>query len=435
MTAKRGTDGDRGTLTRRSLFRGALIGPLVCHWLGDGTRLRAGQARPPKRYDLLLKDGRVIDPSQEISGPRDVAILGHTIARVAANIPESDAGHVLDVSGSIVTPGLIDVHVHVYDGVAPLGIPPDPNCVAKGVTTVIDAGSAGAHTFPGFRKYVIDVCHTRVRALLNISVVGQSTMSTDNPHGELLDLRYANPSLAVRTIERNRDVILGVKVRLSRDIAGDNDLKALHLAREAADAVKLPLMAHIGGTHTPLEDLLNVLRAGDVITHCFHGRDGGILDEKGRVRPAVLAAVDRGVHLDVGHGAGSFMFDVAEKAIKQGLLPGTISSDLHQFNIHGPVFDLATTLSKFLHLGLTLEQVIARVTTHPAKTFGFAGGLGTLREGAEADVAVFSLREGDYTFIDAMGHRRTGHRKLFPVATIKSGRLYGSATIPVPGSE
>ena len=185
----------------------------------------------------------------------------------------------------------------------------------------------------------------------------------------------------MRTIERNRDVILGVKVRLSRNIAGENDLKALHLAREAADAVKLPLMAHIGDTHTPLEDLLPVLRQGDVITHCFHGREGGILDDKGRVRPEVLAAVDRGVHLDVGHGAGSFAFDVAERAIKQGLLPGTISSDLHQFNIHGPVFDLATTLSKFLHLGLTLEQVIARVTTHPAKTFGFAGGLGTLARG------------------------------------------------------
>jgi dihydroorotase len=435
MCMARGARGDRDGLTRRSLFRGTLIGSLVCHWLGEGMRLRAAQDRPAKRYDLLLKGGRVIDPSQDLSAARDVGILGHAIARVAADIPEADAAHVLDVRGSIVTPGLIDVHVHVYDGVAPLGIPPDPNCIAKGVTTVIDAGSAGAHTFPGFRKYIIDVAQTRVRALLNISVVGQSTLSPDNLHGELLELKYANPSLAVRTIERNRDVILGVKVRLSRNIAGENDLKALRLAREAADAVKLPVMVHIGETHTPLEGLLPVLRAGDVITHCFHGREGGILDEKGRVRPVVLAAVDRGVHLDVGHGAGSFAFEVAERAVKQGLLPGTISSDLHQFNIHGPVFDLATTLSKFLHLGLTLEQVIARATTHPAKTFGFAGGLGTLREGAEADVAVFSLREGDFPLVDAMGHRRIGHRKLVPVATIKSGRLYGAATIPVPGSE
>jgi dihydroorotase len=428
---------DPGRSTRRSFVGGTLIGGLVCNLLGERTSLsaRAASRLDPKPYDLLIRGGRVIDPAQDLSALHDIAIVGHTIAKVAADIPEADALHVLDVHGSIVTAGWIDVHVHVYDGVAPLGIPPDPNCVAKGVPTVLDAGSAGAHTFPGLRKYVIDVATTRVRALLNISVVGQSTLSPDNPHGELLNLNYANPDLAVRTIERNRDVILGVKVRLSRNIAGDNDLRALHLARQAADAVKLPLMVHIGDTHAPLADLLPVLRGGDVITHCFHGREGGILDERGRVVPEVLATVARGVHLDVGHGAGSFSFDVAERAIRQGLLPGTISSDLHQFNIHGPVFDLATTLAKFLHLGLTLEQVIARVTTHPAHTFGFPAGLGTVREGAEADLAVFSLQEGDFTFTDALGQRRVGHRRFSPVATVKSGRLYGAATFPVPGSE
>jgi dihydroorotase len=435
MKTTRGTRTDRGSFTRRSFFQGTLIGPLVCSLLGEGTTLRASSRRQQKRYDLLIRGGRVIDPSQDLSAPRDIAVLGHTIATVAADIPEADARHVLDVSGLIVTPGLIDVHVHVFDGVAPLGIPPDPNCVAKGVTTVLDAGSAGAHTFPGFRKYVIEVAQTRIRALLNISVVGQSTLSPDNPHGELLNLNYANPGLAVRTIERHRDLILGIKVRLSRNVAGENDLRALHLAREAAEGVNLPMMVHIGDTHSPLKDLLPVLRAGDVITHCFHGHEGGILDDRGRVLPDVRAAVGRGVHLDVGHGAGSFAFDVAERALKQDMLPGTISSDLHQFNIHGPVFDLATTLSKFLHLGLTLEQVIARVTTHPARTFGFAEGLGTLREGAEADVAVFALREGDFSFVDAMGQRRLGHRKLSPVATVKSGRLYGAATIAVPGSD
>jgi dihydroorotase len=291
--------------TRRSFARGTLLGSLVCHFFGERTALQAAARRQQKRYDLLIKGGRVVDPSQNLSGARDVAVVGHSIARVAADIPQDDARHVLDVRGMVVTPGLIDVHVHVYDGVAPLAIPADPNCVAKGVTTVLDAGSAGANTFPGFRKYVIDVAQTRVRALLNISVVGQSTHSPDNPHGELLDLRYANPALAVRTIERHRDVILGIKIRLSRDIAGDNDLKALHLAREAAEAVKLPMMVHIGDTHTPLQDILPVLRAGDVITHCFHGREGGILDERGRVLPAVRTAVGRGVHLDVGHGAAA----------------------------------------------------------------------------------------------------------------------------------
>src|SRR6266567_6715426 len=231
------------------------------------ANLLSAQTRPAPRYDLLIRGGRVIDPAQGISAERDVAIAGHTVARVAPNIPEAEARQVLDARGKIVTPGLIDIHVHVYDGGAPLGIPADPNCIAKGVTTVVDAGSSGAHNFPGLRKYVINVVDTRVYALLNISVVGQSTLSNDNPYGELLDLRYANPKLTIRTIEQNRDVILGVKVRLTQNIAGDHDLEALKLAREASDAVRLPLMVHIGGTHSPLPAILAMLRKGDVITH------------------------------------------------------------------------------------------------------------------------------------------------------------------------
>jgi len=396
-----------------------------------GANLLQAQTRPAPRYDLLIRGGHVIDPAQGVSGPRDVAISGHSVARVAASIPEAEARQVLDARGKIVTPGLIDIHVHVYDGVAPLGIPADPNCIAKGATTVVDAGSAGAHTFPGLRKYVINVVDTRVYALLNISVVGQSTLSNDNPYGELLDLRYANPKLTIRTIEQNRDVILGVKVRLTQNIAGDHDLEALKLAREASDAVRLPLMVHIGGTHSPLPAILAMLRKGDVITHSFRGSPGGILDGRGRILPEVRKAVASGVHIDVGHGAGSFSFETAEKAIAQELLPGTISSDVHQFNVNGPVFDLVTTLSKFLHLGMTLEQVIERATSNPAGTFGFPKGLGTLREGAEADVAVFSVAEGRFEFTDSVGARRTGTRKLVPVATVKTGRIYGSASIPV----
>lgn len=388
-----------------------------------------GTQRDSTGYDLLIKGGHVVDPAQGISALRDVAIQGTRVARLAVDIPETEARQVLDARGRLVTPGLIDVHVHVYDGVAPLGIPADPNCIAKGVTTVVDAGSAGAHTFPGFRKQVINVVDTRVFALLNISVVGQSTLSPGNPHGELLDLRYANPEVAVRTIEQHRDVILGVKIRLSRNIAGDHDLRALGLAKEAAAAVGLPVMVHIGDTHSTLGDILSMLGQGDVITHSFRSGEGGILDNRGRVLAEVRAAVERGVHLDIGHGAGSFSFDTAEKALRQGVLPGTISSDVHQYNVNGPVFDLATTLSKFLHLGLTLEQVIARASTNAAQAFRFPGQLGTLVVGAEADVALFSLREGDFEFEDALGEKRIGHQKLFPVATVKSGRLYGTAAV------
>ncbi|HWB98380.1 MAG TPA: amidohydrolase family protein, partial [Bryobacteraceae bacterium] len=252
-----------------------------------------------------------------------------------------------------------------------------------------------------------------------------------NPWGELLDLRYANPKLAIRTIEQNRDLILGVKIRLTRNIAGDHDLKALGMAREAADAVGLPLMVHIGGSYSPLPSILAMLKKGDIITHSFRGGAGGILDGKDRVLPKVRAAIARGVHMDIGHGAGSFSFDTAEKTLRQGILPGTISSDVHQFNVAGPVFDLATTLSKFLHLGLTLEQVIERATTNAAQAFGFSQGLGTLKPGAEADVAVFALDEGNFEFVDSLGAKRTGHQKLRPVATVKGGKIYGSASIPV----
>jgi dihydroorotase len=418
--------------SRRSFLKQTAITPsLVCGLAAGWLDLLRAQQRPAFRYDLIVKGGRVIDPSQSISAARDVAVIGSKIARVAPDIPAGEARYLLDAKNKIVTPGLIDVHTHVYDGVAPLGIPADPTCIAKGVTTALDAGSAGAHTFPGLRKYVINVVDTRVYALLNISVVGQSTLSDDNPHGELLDLRYANPKLAIRTIEQNRDVILGVKIRLTRNIAGDHDLQALHLAREASDAVKLPLMVHIGGSYSPLDAILGVLKKGDVITHSFRGGQGGILDGNGRVLPSVRSAVARGVNLDIGHGAGSFSFDTAEKALKQELLPGTISSDVHQFNVNGPVFDLVTTLSKFLHLGLTLEQVIERATANPARTFGFPKGLGTLREGSEADIAVLSIAEGDFDFVDALRVHRIGHRKLVPAATVKAGRIYGSASIPV----
>jgi dihydroorotase len=418
--------------TRRDFLRHTLVGSLVCNVAERFAGILRARNAGDVRYDLLVKGGRVVDPSQKLSALRDVAIAKNKVVRIAENIDAAEAGQVLDASGKIVTPGLIDVHVHVYDGVAPLGIPADPSCIARGVTTVLDAGSAGAHTFPAFKKHVINVVDTRVYALLNISVIGQSSFSKDNPHGELLDLRYVNPKLAIRTIEQNKDAILGLKIRLSENITGERDLKVLGLAKEAADAVKLPLMVHIGNSHSALGDILAMLGKGDVVTHCYHGNANGILDAKGRVLPQVKTAVAKGVHLDVGHGAGSFSWDVAEKALKQELLPGTISSDVHQSNVHGPVFDLATTLSKFLHLGLTLEQVIERAATNPANTFGFPKGLGTLKEGSEADVAVFSLSEGDFTFVDAHGQKRRGQRKLVPVATVKAGKIYGSASLPVP---
>jgi dihydroorotase len=416
---------------RRFLARTVLLPSLTCRLYDEGLALPAAQTRGTPVYDLLIRGGHLVDPSQGLSAETDIALREGKVARIAANITESEARQVLDARKMIVTPGLVDVHVHVYDGVAPLGIPADPNCIAKGATTVVDAGSAGAHTFPGLKQYVVRMVETRVYALLNISVVGQSTLSDGNPHGELLDLRYANPKLAIRTIEQNRDVILGVKVRLSRSIAGDNDLRALALAREAADAVGLPLMVHIGGTYSPLPKILAMLKSGDLVTHSYHGREGGILDEKDRVLPGVRRASENGILLDVGHGAGSFAFRTAEKAFAQNLFPGTISSDVHQGNVNGPVYDLATTLSKFLHLGMSLEEVIRRATSNPAKALAFPAGTGSLKEGATADVAVFELREAPWEMVDSMGEKRPGKWRLRPLATVKAGRIYGNSVMPV----
>lgn len=418
---------------RQFLTRSIFLPSLICSFSANAESLLDAQAGGARTYDLLIRGGRVIDPSQNLAADVDVAIRQGKIARIAANIAESEAAQVLDARRMIVTPGLVDIHVHVYDGVAPLGIPADPNCIAKGVTTVVDAGSAGAHTFPGFKQYVVRVVDTRVYALLNISVVGQSTFSNGNPFGELLDLRYANPNLTIKMIEQNRDVILGVKIRLSKNVAGENDLRALGLAREAADAVGLPLMVHIGNTYSPLPKILAMLKTGDLVTHCYTGREGGILDERDRVLPDVRRAIENGILLDVGHGAGSFAFRTAEKAFAQGVLPGTISSDLHQGNINGPVYDLATTLSKFLHLGVSLEEVIRRVTANPAKALAFPSGTGSLKVGSIADAAVFELREGPWEMVDSMGEKRPGKWRLRPMATVKAGHIYGNSVVPVYG--
>ena len=388
-----------------------------------------GAAQELARYDLLVRGGRVIDPASSTSARLDVGIRSGRIARVAASIPPAEARDVLDASGCLVTPGLIDMHVHVYDGVAPISIPPDANCIAKGVTTVLDGGSSGAHTFPGFEQYVIDRAKTRIYALLNISVAGQSTFSSGNPHGELLDLNLVNPDLAVATIEKHRDRILGVKVRLTRNIAGQRDLEVLARACSAARATRLPVMAHIGDSHSPLREILKILQPGDVITHAFRAGDGGILDGQGLVLQDVRDAKTRGIRLDVGHGANGFSFGTAERALAQGILPDVISSDLHAYNYRGPVFDLLTTLSKFLELGLSIEEVIERATRNPAGIFAFPEGAGTLSVGAIADVAVLRLAETPVTFIDSQSIERPGTRQLRCVATLKGGGLYGAPAV------
>ena len=371
-------------------------------------------------YDLIVKGGRLVDPLLGVDGKRDIGICGERIAAVEEKIDADQAAAVIDAQEKLVTPGLIDLHVHVWWGVAHLGIEPDPNCVRHGATTVYDAGSSGADTFPGFKKYVIDVSATRIKAFLHVSSQGQLA----NDIGELTDLRYADVKRAVRMCEENREDIVGVKIRMSKGIVGENGREGLKRAREVCEATGLPLMLHPNASPLSIEEMLAEMRAGDIMTHCFHASDTGLLDGSSRVRPAVRRAVEEGILFDVGHGAGSFAFEVAEAALAQEFKPGTISSDLHHYNLHGPVYDLATTVSKFLLLGWSLEEAIEKVTAAPARTMGMEEEIGTLKPGAWADVAIFDLQTGSFEYVDARGEMRVGEQRLVPVETLRAGVRY-----------
>jgi dihydroorotase len=382
-------------------------------------------------FDVLLRGGRVLDPSSGLDGRADVGIRGGRIAAVGPGLAEP-ANDVLDAAGLIVTPGLIDLHVHIYAGVSHYGIDADPTCLARGVTTALDAGSAGASTFAGLRRYIIEASATRLFALLNISRVGMvSGAEQDPPLGELEDLRHLNVSAAVRCINANRDKILGVKLRLSDNLAADgrNELPGLKLAREAADAVGLPLMIHTPNSSLPLATILAEMKPGDVLTHCFHEHRCGILDGERKVLPEVRKAIERGVLLDVGHGRGSFTYEIARAALSQGIEPHTISSDLHFYNVNGPVFDLATTLSKFLHLGFSLPDALRKVTTVPARFLKMEQEIGTLAVGACADVAAFRLHETPRAFPDAFDRLETLERWLQPAIVVRGGRVVVRPTV------
>jgi dihydroorotase len=379
-------------------------------------------------FDVIVRGGRVVDPGQNLDTIADVGIRGQRIAAIGRDLVGIGVrGDVVDARGLLVTPGWVDLHTHVYWGGAPLGVEPDPYCLHRGVTTAVDAGTSGASTFPGFKRYVIDVSATRIVAMLNISMIG---MTPDrgafaDAIGELEDIRLAAVDRAIEVARDYADVITGIKVRLSVAQTGhdaERAREALRRARQAADAMGKPVMVHIGLSAISLDEILARLVRGDIVTHVYHAHTEGVLDEAGRVRDSVRAASDRGVNFDVGHGRGAFNWRVARTALEQGLLPGTISSDIHVWNVAGPVYDLATTASKLLHLGLSLPDVVRRVTATPAECIGMAETVGTLAPGAAADVSVFRLAEGEWTFRDSSLAEETGSMRLEPVAVIRAGR-------------
>jgi len=368
--------------------------------------------------DIDVVGGRLLDPSQGIDVIGTVSIRGGRIA--SAGDGPAAVGNVqrIDAAGLLVTPGLVDLHTHLYPGVSHYGIEPDAHCLRRGVTTAVDAGSAGAQTFPGLRRYVIDQSRTRILAFLNIAVEGMISSLV----GELEDIRWASPEQAIARAREHPDVVVGIKVRLGYQMVGEDPAPAFRLARQAADALGLPLMVHVIDMRPGLAWLLPRLSRGDIVTHCFHGNEGGILDPRGRVLCEALGARERGILFDVGHGVGSFDYRVARAAVGQGFAPDTVSSDLHAHNVAGPVYDQATTLSKLLHVGMPIGDVIRASTSTPALAVHRQEGIGSMASGATADLSILELRTGHWALPDAAGHTEVIERRLVPKMVIKAGR-------------
>jgi dihydroorotase len=375
---------------------------------------------PKMQCDVLIRGGEVFDPSQGLRGIRDVAISGDRITAVSEDLPDVDARNVIDARGQYVVPGLIDLHVHVYTHM-PLGLQPDPLCPAGGVTTMLDAGSAGPYNFAPFRRDVIERAETQIFGLVNLCCIGLLAFN----HGELLDRRFADPDGVVKTLKEHSGVAVGVKIRAGRHIIGDgeqgwaNFRDAVRAARESGTW----LMVHIGECPMSIPAMLEHLQPGDCITHCFKGGSTRILDNGDRVFDEVRSAKERGVIFDVGHGFGSFQWEVAEAAIELGFEPTTISTDLHFKNLHGPVYDMPTTMSKFLMLGVPIERVIEMSTTRPAQVLNQTDELGTLQVGTRADIAVLEKQTGTFVFTDSYEQKRIGSELLIAATTIRGGEI------------
>ena len=375
-------------------------------------------------YDLILRNGHVIDPSQNIDGPAEIAIQNGIITEIKKSFSVSPEIPTIDLTGKYICPGLIDLHGHWYEG-SSYGI--DPNgCLNDGVTTVIDAGTTGFVNFQHFRRHTIDSAKIEVLAFIHIGGIGIPTTLL----GELEDLRYARPRETSQVINNHRDVALGVKIR-EGIMSGKHGLEALDYAVMASQKSDLPLMVHISqGAETP--KILDRLKAGDIVTHCFQGRGDGILTQpSGPLLTNVTEARKRGVFFDVGHGCGSFCWETARRSFEYHFYPDTISTDLHRFSVDRFTKNLPTTLSKFLHLGMSLKDVISKSTWIPAQAIGRSHQLGTLKTNTIADIFAFEIEEGEFKFEDTHMRTEIGKYRIKPLLVLKAGEVIYSGQIEV----
>lgn len=375
----------------------------------------------PPPLELVVAGGEVLDPSSGLHGRYDIGVAGGKVAAVAPHLPHEAAAQLIDAKGCLVLPGLVDLHTHIFEGATYWGIDPRPVAWRTGVTTWVDAGSAGAYTAAAFRRWCEGLAPLGARAFLNISAVGLVAETGEAQRAELLDA-----ALCAEIIKASEGFFMGVKCRMDRHATGGSGTLALERALGAGEAAGVPVMVHIGEGPPGADEVLELLRPGDIVTHCATGQGMGLFGPDGRPRQSFLEARERGVLFDVGHGSGGFSFAVAEAMLRSGLLPDVVSSDLHQRSVLGPAFDLPTCMSKFLALGMSLEEVVRAATLVPAQVAGT--GAGSLGLGQRADLALFELEEGDFVFFDTYLEPRRASQLLVNRATLVSG----SVLEPVP---
>ncbi|AWB25486.1 amidohydrolase/deacetylase family metallohydrolase [Methylobacterium currus] len=378
------------------------------------------------QHELILRGARIIDPSQNHDGIADVAFANGLVSGFGRDLPVGEETEVREMGGAIVTPGLIDLHTHVYWGGTSLGIDADEFCRLSGVTTSVDTGSAGPGNFPGFRKHVIERSEARILAYLHVSFAGIYGFSKTVMVGESQDMRLMAPREAVAVAEANRDVIVGIKVRVGAHASGTQGTAPLEIALQVAAETGLPLMAHIDEPPPSYEAVLAMLRPGDVLTHAFRPFPNSPVTAQGAVKPAVREARARGILFDIGHGKGSFAFKTARAMLAGGFLPDTISSDVHALCIDGPAFDQVTTMSKMLCLGMSLNEVIAASTVNAAVALQRME-YGSLRVGSLGDATVLAVREGAFDYVDVLGEHMTGDRRITSEGVVLRGQWWHPA--------
>jgi dihydroorotase len=375
---------------------------------------------------LLLRGGRLLDPASGLDRRLDVRIQNGSVKAIGVHLPAAGA-KVLDVKGLFVVPGLIDVHLHLMNGLGAFGADPDLFGVGSGVTTVVDAGSTGHSLFPVFRRYVAEPARSRVLAYVNLSTLG----SVAGPgYATLADPRLIDEEKIAAVVEANRDRIVGIKVMATGAALGAEGLQPLKRARRLGDNLQLPLLVHIGeswgrGAEPPqIGEVLTHLRPGDIVTHMFTAHPGGLLDPNGKLWPRVREARDSGVLFDVGHGLHNLNFDVARRVLDQGLRPDGVSTDGHRGNRAGPVYDLPTTMAKLMALGFSLSQVVEMATANAARLLRREKELGAIRVDRAADISVLRLEEREWEAVDSQRGTLPAHKALVPVFTIRNGVVY-----------